>query len=358
MAVFHRAFFLLALTGCFLCTSCQQGFDSTLTRVPLSQNSPDPDDDPAAGSDQDPAPENPFPQDPDPGEEPPDELPEVPGEPLPPDHPASDESSVADSLVLWLRSDDIVISGLTHGEPVGRVGVSEWTNYHFASDWVTVPAVREAFAFYQSPGPIPGAPSVLLCGAGKDCNISKSDSHGSQLQLAESYKSYDMILGPDHAGQCRDCGGSFTIVALIARSSSVAANYILSHTDGNASGMSGPFMGWITERTFRFSTQGPKGYNNVDVETARYAGTPERYLILARFSRSEGMQVYMNGQLVAEDRFKVTGADNTLEISPILGYRHAHKDYRIHLYEYLEFNKALNAVEQAEIIGYLSKKYQ
>jgi hypothetical protein len=271
-----------------------------------------------------------------------------PGNPGNPDEPGFLPSDLK-SLKLWLKSTEHE-GKLGDGYAIGQLGVSSLINL---AQGDTSHVIHTGVPATYSKNAVSSIPSILICGAkAAGCASSFYDT-GAQLQLSNSYQSYSLLKGPEVVTPaCATCGGSFTISAVVKRTST-GANMLLANKD--ASDSVGPYLGWTGEKEILFSTNGRNGNNNVK---ASISGIPQDFeVVTAVFSRRNGMKVYWQGNLVAFDLLKTTGPSTSSAVVPTLGHKNAPQTQKLHVFEYMEFQSDLLPSDVCDIHSYINESY-
>lgn len=268
------------------------------------------------------------------------------------DEPEDEVQGIADlaGLGTWLSSSSLE---LIDGDAVGTQ--NSWPNQGRSSHALT--SVGGEGTYFRDPLGL-GFSSVFLCGyqyAALPCHGS-INNRGTQLRMAGNFTNYSLILGEDADLESDTGGGSFTVIAVVARASA-SETPISYHRDGNAAPNLGLYLGWRTNNTFRFSTQGRSGQNAVEVEVAEFV-EPELLRIAAVFSRVEGMKLFLDGELKVHDPSRTLGVNVQNIVIPTLGFRQGNANYGLHLFDWIEFDRALASEELLIIDKELVAKYQ
>jgi hypothetical protein len=255
-----------------------------------------------------------------------------------------------ESIQKLLGATELV--GLAEGAAVGNT--HPWPNS--AGDY-NISAVGGEATYYSDPLGI-GAPSVFICGKNYNASqcVGSGHSRGTQLRLAVNHAAWETHLGDDSVSESSTGGGSFSLVTVVSRVNSNETP-IVYHRDGNAFQSLGVYLGWRNDTTLRFSTQGRNGANTVEAEVDGFS-QPELTLIAGVFSRQSGLKLFVNGELVAQDSEALNGVDITNIVIPTLGYRQGGSSYGFHLFEWAEFNTALDENSLCLAFKELSQKYQ
>lgn len=252
-------------------------------------------------------------------------------------------------VTSWYRSSSLASSLGQHEALV------DWLNQADAKDWNSAVSVGGAGTFYQDPLST-GFPSVFVCGTGyvtSPC-VGSGNARGTQLRLASNMANHKVWLGLDAVAASVTGGSSYTVVTVAARTNANKTPIVFNR-DGVAAPGKGIFLGWLDNTTLKFSSTGQNGGVSATIPAF---SVPSKQILVGRFSRTAGHDLWLDGVRVASNSTALDGGDLTNTIIPTIGFRNGGSGYGFHLFEYIEVQRALTDAELCELHQYLNETYK